>query len=348
MLLSLTFAALASAAVGSAMQQRRREEVAVKSFAGRCAVSVRSLLPSFVDWSWTDLDAFQRVEAAIIREPHGADLRALVCWPYLTHLAVRDLDDEAASSLAAIQSLRTLAASRDGLTAADGASGRLTDRGAAYIGELGGLERLSLFNSDIGDEGARSLGRLVNLRELMLPGSKISDAGIDAIASMPRLERLDLSGCKVTNVGLCRLAQCRSLRSLGLRQTGVGDAGLICLADSPIAPCLTELDLTLTMVTDDGVAALKACRRLETLRLVETVITDNSLETFQALPRLFWIDVDGCDELSAGGRRELESLRDARDALVNPAGEKQRITAEPVTARQAVESFFPRRIWEDR
>jgi Restriction endonuclease len=179
-----------------------------------------------------------------------------------------------------------------------------TDRvDCRYIGELGGLEELTV-------EAARTTfsdgnlgfieGRLTSLRKLRLSlaETRITDEGVACLAQLINLQelRLDVGGTRVTNDGLRCLARLTNLR-------------------------LLELGLCATSVTDDGLRWLSAIAQLEKLELAgsppdaargeaarRSPVGGRTLESVSSLSGLRELDMSwSC--VSSDGLRHLEALR---------------------------------------
>lgn len=89
-------------------------------------------------------------------------------------------------------------------------------------------------------------------------------------------------------------------------------------------PCLEELDLKHTNLTDSGIAHLAACRNLRSLSLRFVPVTDDSASVFASLPRLRELDLWGT-EITDETLRELAALRELQsltlhDTAVTDAG----------------------------
>ena len=113
------------------------------------------------------------------------------------------------------------------------------------------LESLDLSNSGVTDDGLGKLAALPNLNSLTLRNSPdVHGRGFKAFADGKMLEIVDLTDSRPTATGMRYLAQIPSLKALYLQGTRVGDAGLMQLAGHKK---LMSIDLSSTYVTDDGV-----------------------------------------------------------------------------------------------
>ncbi|KAL8602740.1 hypothetical protein ACOMHN_024302 [Nucella lapillus] len=111
----------------------------------------------------------------------------------------------------------------------------------------------------------------------------ISDRGIEVIADLKKLKVLNLGVCQqITNKCLKVIVGFRNLHTLSLEETGVTDSGLgEYLATKP---CLRNLNLNRTAITDAIFPLFRNLEQLETLCLEETKIS--SLEGVTELKKL--------------------------------------------------------------
>ena len=147
---------------------------------------------------------------------------------------------------------------------------------------------------DLGDcqkitgPGLDQLWPLVQLRRLVLQGTSIDDAGLGQLAFLSDLESLDVTRCsQITDAGLQHLRFLSHLVELRLEDTNVTDEGVRSIAAHPgPAPIesgtprdrrwppttrasgqLTELSLSYSQVTGEGLGFVKHMSGLEILRL---------------------------------------------------------------------------------
>src|SRR5262249_23249562 len=98
----------------------------------------------------------------------------------------------------------------------------ITNQKLAVLRDLPNLEELTLDNAagkdrGIGDVGAAHLGQLTGLRKLSLLGSKVKDKGLAQLQGLTGLLELNLDSCKlITDEGLASLKPLKELRDLNL------------------------------------------------------------------------------------------------------------------------------------
>jgi hypothetical protein len=135
---------------------------------------------------------------------------------------------------------------------------KLTDKGLGDLRELPALQKLVLQASVVNDKTLAEIGRMRSLKLLYLGNSKLTDAGLAKLKDLDDITHLDLFETAVTNSGLAALGELANLE---------------------------DLNLSGTKVTD--VTALKACKKLTTLKLTRTDVTAKSVTDLEAaLPKL--------------------------------------------------------------
>ncbi|QDU36106.1 Leucine Rich repeats (2 copies) [Maioricimonas rarisocia] len=178
---------------------------------------------------------------------------------------------------------------------------RVSDDGVATLGTLTRLESLNLSGTAVTDQGVGSLRRLIRLTHLELAGTpgirmSITDAATGHLARFSGLQRLNLNSTDLTDRGLARLTRLSELReldlgdtlitNLGLGQlkkleqlerlglgfcTGLTEEGLLDLSDLE----LKHLDITFMPLSTVGVVHLCAIDTLESLKVIETGLTED-------------------------------------------------------------------------
>ena len=107
-----------------------------------------------------------------------------------------------------------------------------------------GFAALDLDSTLISDAGMRFIGEMNGLEDVSLYDTLISDDGLKHIQGLPKLERLRIScapGCFPSGL--------RPVSAAKVRRNQITNLGLDCLADMLT---LRELDLQATQVTDAG------------------------------------------------------------------------------------------------
>ncbi len=258
-------------------------------------------------------------------------IEALVNNPALRRLRVAgsDIDDAALARLAAAAQLELLdAVGCEQLTGAALASigsmrslrnlrlsgPAVTDESIEQLAGLTGLAAVLLQQTEVTDRGVAVLTKLSNLKEVNLFGSKgVSDASIAVLAELPALEKLRLRGTGVTGNDAAALSLMSKVIELDLSETAFANAGMPAVAQMP---ALTQLNLWLTQVDDQGIESLRGKQQLTSLNLDNVSgITDASLAVIAELPELTFLHLGGTS-VTAAGLQQLESLKKLRTLIV--------------------------------
>jgi Leucine-rich repeat (LRR) protein len=124
---------------------------------------------------------------------------------------------------------------------------------------------------------------------------------------------INLRGTWATDVDLDRLARLQTLTTLDLSLTDISDAGMERLK---ALPQVTDLNLAYAeLITDSGVAYLKAWKNLEHLNLRGTKVNDTGLEHLKNLTQLKSLDVS-FTEVTDAGLDHLTSLGELRKLCI--------------------------------
>ncbi len=167
----------------------------------------------------------------------------------------------------------------------------LTNEGLAFLSDLTTLKSLDLSFSRI--TTLRALSGLDNLESLTLMFTQITDEGLVSISDFKNLKHLDLScSAKFTNNGLSHLRGLNRLEKLVLSATNVTDAGLNYLTKQAL-PALTHLDLNSARITDAAVPIFQEMPRLRILILRATLVSNNGIDALKKLTFLSTLDLTG-------------------------------------------------------
>ena len=164
------------------------------------------------------------------------------------------------------------------------------NRGLAWLRDVPRLKVLIIGDAPgIDDKGLAQISRLSDLEELSLVRLGLSDKGLGYLDSMPHLKSLHLQRLPITNAALTGLSRMATLERISLFWLkDVGDKTVI---EVEGLPCLKELILARTGVSDLGLQHLN--RRLESLNLFETNVTDNGLKSLELLKKLKHLNLTG-------------------------------------------------------
>lgn len=179
------------------------------------------------------------------------------------------------------------------------------------------VEAVDLIGSTFDPLDMKRLSGLTEVRELLLPGpifnpgagSRLdANAEFAALAPLTKLEKLHLSLHFLTNInvldkGLEHLKASTAIRELRLAQSRVKGPSLAAFVN------LEKLDLNYTTFGDDGLKYLS--KKLTTLYLRDTLVTDKGMEALGQFTNLEYLDLSGA-RLTDAGIRSLKALTKLR------------------------------------
>jgi hypothetical protein len=84
------------------------------------------------------------------------------------------------------------------------------------------------------------------------------------------------------------------------------------LAAVPLNDAVTEIDLSRTLVTDEGLVHLKRAQNLTSINLDDTKVTDKGLEHLHELPKLQWVELMGNPQISVEAYDKLQKILQPR------------------------------------
>jgi hypothetical protein len=189
----------------------------------------------------------------------------------------------------------------------------VTDAGLRFLGQMSGIQSLSLIASEVTDRGLASLPPLKHLTDLSLP-EQTSDEGLRSLPELPALRELSLwartpSHSKVTDNGLRYLTKFPELEELRLDGTAVSGPGLAYLQASPK---LKTLRLIACPIDDSGLSYVVRLTTIEKLDLDRTQISDKGLVHLQALHPLKKLSLQAT-RITDAGLLHLAKLRNLQE-----------------------------------
>lgn len=202
----------------------------------------------------------------------------------------------------------------------------IRDEELAHVSALPTLEKLYLYDTQVGDAGLASVRELNSLQLLGLGRTRVSDTGLSHLRGLRRLQVLWLGQTRVTDEGMKEVAALTGLRRLHLGGTRIGDAGVGHLRD---LTRLVELELRDTGVGNGGLAHLAGMRGLQSLDLTNTSVDDAGLTHLAGLIALRHFKLAGC-KVGDAGLRHLFGLHQLRTLDLSDTT----VTAEGVRASQ--------------
>ncbi len=207
---------------------------------------------------------------------------------------------------------------------------RTNNAGLAEVANLENLVVLDLRGTKIGDEGVNSLTKLDKLVDLKIRSTSVSGESMATIGKMTKLRYLALEDAGVGDEHIGELAPLKNLVSFNIMRTFVSDEGLahfgdqkfqdVRLRDTAVGgpglealkgsiPTLKYLDLSETLIDNDGLSYIAPFTNLETLSVWNGTMDDDGLEPLTALTKLKSLDIHGCRGLSSDCAEHLMKMK---------------------------------------
>ncbi len=158
---------------------------------------------------------------------------------------------------------------------------------------------------NVQDDDLARLSGLTELRSLDLSSCKLSAAGIGKLKRLVGLHTLDLSGIDLSAFDFELLKDSANLRTLTLNRCSISDEQF--LAIIRLFPRLSELEVSMSPLTDVSVSKIDSLMNLKTLVLASSKITDESLTAIRTLKMLEQLDLSDT-KVSGDNLSQLESL----------------------------------------
>lgn len=162
-----------------------------------------------------------------------------------------------------------------GLKHLDLTASEADDAALRYIVAIKGLQYLSLKNTSVSEAGVQVLSSLKKLKNLNIAHNAYSDNATSFISSLVELEALNVGGNKIGSQTCRRICKLPKLNRLRLEDSQVDDQDVMLVVAA--LPNLQELDLSVTGITDKGLAKLSSLKKLRSLSLCRTQTTDRGL-----------------------------------------------------------------------
>ena len=174
----------------------------------------------------------------------------------------------------------------------------ITDAACEPLSQMKQLKSLVLKKSGfekqrISDAGLKNLQDLAHLEVLNLYGNAVTDAGLTHVQPLKKLRDLNLSLLPITDAGLKHLQPLTTLERLELLYSeGFAGPSLSNGLVESLVPLsnMTTLNLTGAKLTDEGLARLQSLKKLKTLQIVRTRVSENGMQEFRKA-------VPGCELL---------------------------------------------------
>ena len=331
MLVITALLAVGMALVGTKVK-RARDEQAIANEIARSGGSLQrqcyGMAASQTDRTWferlIDLDLNARIVQVSLGgvEVKDADVQRLAGLSDLRHLSLTNCKLDG-TSLAALERLSSL-------TSIELSGSALTDEGLAALSRLPAVERLSIdayggrttrsagYPLRLTDAGLAQLNGLKSLKHLSLGTPQFSDDRLRALSGLAQVEHLALWHTGLTDEGLPQMIEgMTGLRSLTIFYAMITGPGLAKLRDCPRLLSL-RLDCPLT---DESLANLAQVRQLGQLQIAGAsglMITDDGLAHLDQLTNLTLLSLNG-SRFGDAGLRHLSRLTSLADLRLQPA-----------------------------
>ena len=152
------------------------------------------------------------------------------------------------------------------------------------------------------------------LKYLKLGGTTVTDGGTHVLAELPLLEVLDLNTTEVGDQTLSYVANLQ-LTDLNLSGSRITSEGLKYLSSMT---SLRTLNLSGTQIDDEGVAHLASLTNLRTLLVTNTSITDEGLKHLRGLHGLRFLSLTWTAVTEEGIHELLRQLPELDELAVAP------------------------------
>ncbi len=181
------------------------------------------------------------------------------------------------------------------------------------------ITQLDLLDSDLTDRGLKEIAHMDLLKDLNLENTKVTDQGLSNLSSLKNLTDLHLDDDKVTAKGLHYLVSLPVLKDLTLNRVDCDWSAAF--AELAQFPSLQVLSLKDTRISNDDLTALKNLKKLYTLNLDFTEITDQGISNLSSQPTLRVLSLQGCKHFNGTDFKILGKLKvsylDLRNLLID-------------------------------
>ncbi|MFO7898228.1 MAG: hypothetical protein R6V58_04110, partial [Planctomycetota bacterium] len=198
---------------------------------------------------------------------------------------------------------------------------RVGDDGLAALPELRSLRSVNLeYNDQFSVRGIAHLVDVPELRQLDLSGNRgITDEALPHLAKMTKLEELDIGRTDIKGEKLDALGTLRNLRALSLQNLRLKGEYLAKLEK---LTSLESLDLSRRSkqsfwnLQPKDLEALQKLRGLKRLTLNHRPVTDEALAALVPLPKLEYLDLQHCEQITDAGLRQIKKMTALRRVLL--------------------------------
>lgn len=210
-----------------------------------------------------------------LRRTKSVDIKELVATlknlPGIRRLELTyiQIDDEVFAAINKLKGLNVLYL--------EGCTG-ITRKGMDNLRSLKDLNELLLNRADVTGDALVALDEMTEIRRIGLAEMKLDDQVLNKISALKDLKGLNLGGCTgITRDGIKSLRALKHLDTLSLNGTQITDDTLADLTKTPVE----TLFLQRTSVTDKSLPRLYGWPRLMHLDVTNTLVTDEGISRFK-------------------------------------------------------------------
>ncbi|KAL0046320.1 hypothetical protein WJX82_009131 [Trebouxia sp. C0006] len=167
---------------------------------------------------------------------------------------------------------------------------KVSDKGLLYLQGLHQLKRLGLQGTAVTGTGMPVVGALSGLQALALAQTSVDSQGLLHLTGLQQLTQLDLAYTNITDSCVHSLQHLTTLLDLNLDSCNITDRG--CSALFSAVTGIQKLDLSDTVVRDDGMQAVAQLSNLNNLNLAYSGVGDAGLQELSALTSLTALNLD--------------------------------------------------------
>jgi hypothetical protein len=155
---------------------------------------------------------------------------------------------------------------------------KLTGRGFDKLASMKSLEMINLHYTGIDDEGLRQIAMLPAIHQLELGHGEYTDKGIEYLGTITRLKRIQCASKSATPAGLAPLAKLVNMEQLFIFDNLATDESVPFVVNLPKLYFLSLYG----PITDKSADALCTLKRLKTLELGGTTLSDAAIDRIKA------------------------------------------------------------------
>ena len=191
---------------------------------------------------------------------------------------------------------------------------QVTKAGLSLLRPLRNLSLLELDSQQVTDDNLKALDEIGLLETISVVGWKYVDGAEVRSGATTEINSLSLANCQLTDIGFSEFSHLENVDWVDLSATLVSDEGLDSLSRMSQ---LKTLHIGDTGITDLGVKKISQFKKLEGLTLTNLNISDQALTFLTDLSRLRHINLEGTNVTPEAGATLQKALPDCKIRLPN-------------------------------